>query len=250
MKISYTLNFKRIVTTMLIWDGRIWLWNRNLSTVTVTKITIAQNWKMERKKHKEDAKADVKTAAASEEDEEPPVPLVTHVNNILHSIVTMLKFSWKINIYTIQVDSMSTSPTIPKTSRRQSLSTWEFCIARGTIWTISGQIYGIVFAWTFFHKENEIAQRTRWLFLLLVKLGVDFSSNFQLLNPIMKLKLRQFRAGPNFYIFSDNRNVSLGIVGCSLYTRRIALKHDYHKNWLNMLAYTLVDFEFFTNWRL
>ena len=109
---------------------------------------------------------------------------------------------------------------------------------------------GIVFAWTFFHKENENAQQTRWLFLLLVKLGVDFSSTFQLLNPIMKLKLRQFRAGPNFYIFSDNRNVSLGIVGCSLYTRRIALKHDYHKNWLNMLAYTLVDFKFFTNWRL
>ena len=70
--------------------------------------------KKERKKHKEDAKADVETAAASEEDEEPPVPLVTHVNNILHSFVTMLMFTLKINIYTIQMDSMSKSPTIPK----------------------------------------------------------------------------------------------------------------------------------------
>ena len=83
-------------------------------------------------KHKEEAKVDVKTAAASEGGEEPPAPLVTHVNNILHSFVTMLKFTLKINIYTIQMDSLSTSPTIPKTSRRQSLSTWEFCIARGT----------------------------------------------------------------------------------------------------------------------
>ena len=118
---------------MLIWDRRIWLWNRNLSSVTVTKITIAQNWKKERKKHKEEAKADVETAALSEEDEEPPAPLVTHVNNILHSFATMLKFTLKINIYTIQMDSMSTSPTIPKISRRQSLNTGEFCIARGTI---------------------------------------------------------------------------------------------------------------------
>ena len=86
--------------------------------------------------------------------------------------------------------------------------------------------------------------------MLLGKLGVDFSYTSDMLNPIMKLKVRQFRAGPNFYLISDNRNVSLGIVGLSIYTGRIALKHDYHKNWLDMLAYTLVEFNYFTNWRL
>ena len=41
---------------------------------------------------------------------------------------------------------------------------------------------------------------------------------------------------------SDNPNVSLGIVDCSLYTRPIALKHDYHKKRVDMLAYTPVEF--------
>ena len=43
-------------------------------------------------------------------------------------------------------------------------------------------------------------------------------------------------------MISDNPNVSLGIVDCSLYTRRFALKDDYHKKQLDMLAYTPVEF--------
>ena len=65
-------------------------------------------------------------------------------------------------------------------------------------------------------------------FMLYGKLGVDFSSTSQLLYPYMKIRLRLIRARPNFYMISDNPNVSLGIVDCSLYTRRIALKDDYH----------------------
>ena len=41
---------------------------------------------------------------------------------------------------------------------------------------------------------------------------------------------------------SDNPNVSLGIVDCSLYTHRIALKDDYHKKRMDMLAHTPVEF--------
>ena len=43
---------------------------------------------------------------------------------------------------------------------------------------------------------------------------------------------------------SDNPNVSLGFVGCSFYTRRIALKDDYHKKRMDMLAYTPVEFNY------
>ena len=43
------------------------------------------NSKDVKKEHKEEAKADEETVVA-EEDEEAPVPLVTHVNNILHPI--------------------------------------------------------------------------------------------------------------------------------------------------------------------
>ena len=45
-------------------------------------------------------------------------------------------------------------------------------------------------------------------------------------------------------MISDNPNVSLGIVGCSLYSHRIALKEDYRKKWTDMLAYTPVEFNY------
>ena len=43
-------------------------------------------------------------------------------------------------------------------------------------------------------------------------------------------------------MISDNPNVSLGIVDCSLYTRRIALKDDYYKKRIDMLAHTPLEF--------
>ena len=45
-------------------------------------------------------------------------------------------------------------------------------------------------------------------------------------------------------MISDNPKVSLGIVDCSLYTRRIALKDDYHKKRMDMLAYALVEYNY------
>ena len=78
-------------------------------------------------------------------------------------------------------------------------------------------------------------------FMLYVNVGIDFFSTSELLDPNMKLRLRLIRARPNFYMISDNPNVSLGIVDCSLYTRRIALKDDYHKKRMDMLAYAPVE---------
>ena len=60
----------------------------------------------------------------------------------------------------------------------------------------------------------------------------------------MKIRLRLIRARPNFYMISDNPNVSLGVVDRSLYTRRIAFKDDYHKERMDMRAYTLVEFNY------
>ena len=44
----------------------------------------------------------------------------------------------------------------------------------------------------------------------------------------------------NFYMNIDNPNVSFGIVDCSLWTRRFALK-DFDRRRMNMLAYTPVE---------
>ena len=81
-------------------------------------------------------------------------------------------------------------------------------------------------------------------FMLYGILGVDFFSTSGLLYPNTKIRLQLIRARPNFYMISDNPNVSLGIVDCSLYTRRIALKDDYHKKRMDMLAYTPVEFNY------
>ena len=72
--------------------------------------------------------------------------------------------------------------------------------------------------------------------MLYGKLEINFFSTSELLYPNMRIRLRLIRARPNFYMISDNPNVSLGIVDCSLYIRRIALKDDYHKKeWICLL---------------
>ena len=80
----------------------------------------------------------------------------------------------------------------------------------------------------FFTRRRKLLSRPDG-FILYGKLGIDFFSTSELLYPNMKTRLRPIRARPNFYMISDNPNVSLGIVDCSLYTRCIALKDDYHK---------------------
>ena len=76
--------------------------------------------------------------------------------------------------------------------------------------------------------------------MLYGKLGVAFFSTSELLNPNIKTMSRLITARPDFYMISDNPNVSLRTADCSVYTRRIAPKKDYHKERMNMLAYTPV----------
>ena len=81
-------------------------------------------------------------------------------------------------------------------------------------------------------------------FMLYGKLVAEFFSTSGLLHPNTKIRLRLNRARPNFYRISDNANVILGIVDCSLYAQRIALTDDYHKKRKDMLAYTPLDFSY------
>ena len=77
--------------------------------------------------------------------------------------------------------------------------------------------------------------------MLYGKLGIYFFSTSELLYPNKKIILRLVRDKPNFYMISDNSNVSLGSVDCSLYTPRIALNDDYHKK-MDMLACSPVGY--------
>ena len=83
--------------------------------------------------------------------------------------------------------------------------------------------------------------------MLYAILGIDFFSTSELLYPNMKIKLRLIRVRTNFYMISDNPKGSLGIVDCSLYTHRIALKDDYQKKRVDMLTYVPVEYKHLEN---
>ena len=80
-------------------------------------------------------------------------------------------------------------------------------------------------------------------FMLYGKLGVDLFSISEMLYPNMKFRLGLIRARPKYHVISDNPNVSLGIIECSLHTRRIALNDDCHKK-TEMPVYNPVDSKF------
>ena len=105
------------------------------------------------------------------------------------------------------------------------------------------EIMGAPLSEPFFTRRMKMLSRPDG-FMLYGKLGFDFLSTFEFLYPNMKIRLRLIRARPIFYMISDNPNVSLGIVDCSIYTRRIALKHDYHKKRMDMLACTPEEFNY------
>ena len=81
-------------------------------------------------------------------------------------------------------------------------------------------------------------------FTLYGKLGIDFLTTSELLYPNMKIRIRLIRAIPNFYMISQNPNVSLGIVDCSLHTQRGMLKEGYHKKRMSQPAYTPVEYNY------
>ena len=95
----------------------------------------------------------------------------------------------------------------------------------------------------FFTKRMKMLSRPDGL-MLYGKVGVDFFSTSKFLYPNMKYRLQLIRARPNFYMINDNPNGSLGIVDCSFYTRRIAVNDVYHKERMDMLAYTPVEFNY------
>ena len=80
--------------------------------------------------------------------------------------------------------------------------------------------------------------------MLYGKLRIDLLTNSELLHPNMKIRIRLTRARPNFHMISENPNVSLGIVDCSLYTRLVVLKEDYHKKRMSQLAYAPVEYNY------
>ena len=197
------------------------------------------NTKEVKKEHKEEAKAEEEETA-----EEESVPLVTHVHNILHSILS------NVEVYINNQQIYNSNGLYAHISYISNNFKGAISEYKGVLHyegydyeEFPDEIMEAPLSEPFFTRRMKMLSRPDG-FMLYGKLGVDFFSTSELLYPNMKIRLRLIRARPNFYMISDNPTVSLGIVDCSLYTRRIALKDDYHKKGMDMLAYTPVEFNY------
>ena len=189
-----------------------------------------------KKKHKEEAKAEEEETA-----EEEAVPLVTHVNNKLHSIFSNVEVYIN-NQQIYNSNGLYAHKSYISNNFKGAISEYKgvlHCEGYGYE-EFPDEIMEAPLSEPFFTTRMKMLGRPDG-FMLYGKLGVDFFSTSELLYPNMKVRLRLIRARPNFYMISDNPNVSLGIVDCSLYTRRIAFKHDYHKKRMDMFAYTPIE---------
>ena len=92
------------------------------------------------------------------------------------------------------------------------------------------------------------------IFSLYGRIAIDLFTCEILLLPITKFRIKLNRARPNFYMLSDNPNVNLKIVDCSLFTRRILVaepNHQYlqwnleretaHSDYMETLARTCIN---------
>ena len=61
------------------------------------------------------------------------------------------------------------------------------------------------------------------------KLAIDLFECEKLLLPSTKVRLKLIRARPNFYMISYNPHVSLKVLDCSLFTRRVVVNEVYHQ---------------------
>ena len=198
------------------------------------------NSKEVKKEHKEEANAEEGETA----EEDAPVPLVTHANNILHSVLS------NVDVYINNQEIYNSNGLYAHKSYISNNLKGAIAECKGVLHCerydyeeFLDEIMEAPLSKPFFTRRMKMLSRPND-FMLYGKLGVDFFSTFELLYPNMEVRLRLIRARPIFYMISDNPNVSLGIVDCSLYPRCIALKDDYHKKRMEIFADTPVEFNY------
>ena len=192
------------------------------------------------RKHKEEEKTD----QAMEVVEGAPVPLVTRVNNILHSIFP------NIEVYINNQQTYNSNRLYAHKSYKSINVKRAFFENKGVSHCecydyneFLDEIMEASFFEPFFTRRMNMFS---WPddFMLFANLRIDFFSDSELLYQNMKIRLRPIRARTYFYMISDNPSNGFGKVDCSLYTRPFPLKNEYHKKIMDMLAYTPVEYNY------
>ena len=196
------------------------------------------NTKEAKKEHKKEPKADAETGGG---EHEVPVPLVTHVKNILHSVFSNVAVYIN-NQQTYKANKLYAHEPYSSSNFKGAISEYKGVLhCEGYYYEeFSDEIMEAPLIELFFTRRTKMLGRHDG-FMLYDQLGVVFFSTPGLLYPNMKDLFRLIRARPTFYMINDNPNVSLGIVDCSFYTRRIALHDAYHKKRTDMLPHTAVQ---------
>ena len=190
---------------------------------------------------KEHNEGEYKKADAADDNE---VPLITHVNNSMHSIFSNVEVYMN-NQQIYNSNGLYAHKSYISNSFKGAISEYKGVLhCEGYDFEANPEdAMDNPLEDPFFSRRMKMFSRPDG-FMLYGKLGVDFFTTSELLYPNMKVRIRLIRARPNFYMISDNPNVSLGIVDCSLYNRRITLKDDYHKKRMDMLAYSPVEYNY------
>ena len=193
------------------------------------------------KEHKDESVVFVETVTDDEEEQEE-VARVTYVNNIMHSIFSNVEVYINNQIY--NSNGLYAHTSYISNSFKAAISEYKGVLhCEGYDYEQDPEDISNPLPDPFFTRRMKLLSRPDG-FMLYGKMGIDLFSHSELLYPNMEIRLRLIRARPNFYMISDNPNVSRGIVDCSLYTRRIALKDDYHKKRIDMLAYAFVKYNY------
>ena len=182
--------------------------------------------KEKKKEHKDESV--VFTETGDDDSEEEEVARVTYVNNIMHSIFSMVEVYIN-NQQIYKSNGLYADKSYISNNFKAAISENKGVLpCEGYDYEQDPEDITNPLPDPFFTRKMKLLSRPDG-FMLYGKLGIDFLSTSELLYPNLKTRLRLIRIRPNFYMISDNPNVSLGIVDCSLYTRRFALKDDYHK---------------------
>ena len=199
----------------------------------------AYNSEEVKKQHKEKENEEEEETA-----EEAPVLLVTHVNNSLHSVFSKVELCVN-NQQIYNSSGFSAHKSYISNNFTEAITEYKGVLHCGgyDYEEFPDEIMEPPLSERFFTRRLKMLSRDDG-FMLYGKLGFDFFCTSDSLYPILKIRIWLTRARPNFYMIGDNPNVSLGNVDCSIYTRRIALKDDYHKKRMHMLAYTPVKFNY------
>ena len=198
--------------------------------------------KEKKKEHKDESVVFTKTGD-DEEEEQKKVARVTYADNIKHSIFSNVEVYIN-NQQIYNSNGLYAHKSYISNNFKAAISEYKGVLhCEGYDYEHDPEDISNLLPDPFFTRRMKLLSRPDG-FMLYGKLRIDFFSTSELLYPNMKIRLRLIRARPNFYMISDNPNVSLGIVDCSLYTRRIALKDDYHKKRMDMLAYAPVEYNY------